>query len=145
MLLDEVDDVLGEGFGFVGVVVEVDYDCGGGGYDVVGLGVAELMVEGPGFGADAGGAGVDVEGGWEEDGDEEVDLGVGDGHVEVAGVEDAGDVGVVGYAGGFYVGEVGGVVDVVEHVDVAEANGDGVAEVPAGVVGGHGGNITVQS
>ena len=96
------------------------------------------MLEGPGGGADAGGAGVDVEGGGEEDGEEEVYFGVGDGHVEVAGVEDAGDVGVVGDAGGFYVGEVGGVVDVVEHVDVAEANGDGVAEVPAGVVGGGG-------
>jgi hypothetical protein len=133
MLFDEGDDFGGEGFGFAGVVVEVYQDGGDVGYDVIGLGVAELVFEGPGLGTDAGGAGVDVEGLAVEDGDEEVNFGAGDGHVEVAGVGDAGEVAIVGDASGFGVGEVGGVVDVDEHVDVAEADFGGVAEVPAGV------------
>ena len=59
--------------------------------------------------------------------------GAGDSHIEVAGVLDAGYMGEVGDAGGFGVGEIGGVVDVEEHVDVTEAHLYGEAEVPAGV------------
>lgn len=112
------------------MVVEVDQDCGAMGEEVGCGGVAKIVFEGPGLCAYTGGAGVDVDRGGEEDRLFEVDFGSGYREVEGVRVGKAGDVGIVGYASRFDVGEVGGVVDVVEHVDVAESDFYYVAEAP---------------
>src|SRR6476469_165555 len=69
--------VIGDGGALACLVVEVDEDGGAAGQDVGGGGVAQIVLEGPRFCADAGGASVDVDGGGIEDGFEEVDFGAG--------------------------------------------------------------------
>jgi hypothetical protein len=112
------------------LVVEVDQDYYAAGEEVGGGGIAQLVFEGPGFGAYAGGASVDVDGGGIEDGFEEVDFGAGYCEVEGVGVGQAGDVGVVGYASGLDVCQVGRIIDMIEHITIRKSHGFCVAEAP---------------
>ncbi len=89
------------------------------------------MLEGPGFGADAGGASEYVDSSRKEDGRFEIDLDASHGHVEIMGILEACYLGVVCYASRFYIGQVNSVVYVIEHIDIAEADGRCEAEVPA--------------